>query len=149
MMQAHTPEETDNDDGYAQITDEEYALAKQSAPNTSSIVSMVSDGFVYSAKTIAGCFAAVAIAPRALPYVLSYMGPSVATPGVALGTTTAVVGVVSYKVGSEIGNLGAESTLALASMAMNKTLTFVWGDKPNKVTSNKNKASEHKKKLKI
>jgi hypothetical protein len=142
---APKPEEFEDDEvEYEKLSDEECALAKETTYSYTTYLSdSLQQGFVYSARTIGGCFAAVTLAPRAMPFVVNYIVPSAAIPGVVAGTTTAVVGVMSFGLGSKLATMGAETTLE----ATGNALTYLFGSSKvanEKMVHQNNKGSKLK-----
>ena len=80
--------------------------------------SMARSGFVYSAKTLTGCYVAVEIAP----VLVNYMAPRTAI----LRTTTAAAGVAGFGVGSIVGTAGAEALLYIAGSVASTAVQYAF-----------------------
>lgn len=110
---------------YETVNVEDYETTKQlPVPSTAaqiaaSVSSACRSGFIYGTRTFTGCLAVVTLAPRATPFVMSYIAPTVVvSTGVLSSTTTAAVGVVCFGVGSQIGSKSAEAVCDLSSNAI-------------------------------
>ena len=136
-------------DGYVEISDidligEHAAVEKSYASMAADTAVYIAKGsFVYSVKTIGGCFTGIAIAPRALPLVAAYLLPTTALPGtIAAETVRASLGVVGFGIGSQVCKIAAEATWDLSSVAVNKTITYVFSNQPSVPLATEIKPSE-------
>jgi hypothetical protein len=97
----------------------------------------IKDTMVYGAKTVGGCFAAVVVAPRLLPFVLSYAVPVSSTSIVMVNTATASVSVVSFGMGSKVATKMAESAWDLTSLGLSSAINYMFQPRhsPRKYTA--------------
>lgn len=79
-------------------------------------------GFVYSAKTLTGCYVAVEIAPA----LVNYMAPT----STILRTTTAAAGVAGFGVGSIVGTASAEALLYIAGSVASTAVEYAFAQGP-------------------
>lgn len=73
---------------------------------------------IWGFGVVGGCFSVAAMAPKALPMVISYLVPSAAVPGIIASTTTSSVAVASYAFGYQVSTAGAEAAWSLTGSAL-------------------------------
>jgi hypothetical protein len=132
MLRSSKLDDTDFD--YVDLQDDDFKDMPTETPQSyagaalSTLAYMISvpikSGLVYTVTTIGGAFAVVTVAPRAVPYVVSYIVPSAAAPGVTASVTPIVVGAITFKVGSMICASGAETAWDLT---VGSAITYMFG----------------------
>lgn len=88
--------------------------------------SLAKFGFVQVVSTATACFAAIEIAPRATPYVVSYFVPNAAASTVLASTITGTVGTLTFTVARYVASVGTEASLNYTGQAMSNGLTYIY-----------------------